>query len=197
VEDFVVIFIFVLAAIQFLPPFFSPSFDKLYVSSWYIIGALVFTLLSYPMGNFVPELVPGAGGAAFSGLWIHDAVGLFVTPLALIVLYFVVPATTGKPIYSHSLSMLGFWGLFSIYPLNGIHHYIYFAIPMGAQMTGLLAWFSLGVVGLISVFNLMLSMRGAGFFPTDIALRFAPTGIVLLAGKLVRVVAYIHRINKL
>jgi len=178
VVDFVVIVTFVLAAIQFLPPFFNRSFDNLYVSSWYIIGALVFTLLSYPMGNFVPELVPGAAGAAFSGLWIHDAVGLFVTPLALAVLYFVVPATTGKPIYSHFLSMLGFWGLFFIYPLNGIHHYIYSAIPMGAQMAAILASFLLGLIVLIVVSNLMLSMRGAGFFPTDVALRFASTGIV-------------------
>jgi len=178
VVDFVVIVAFVLAAIQFLPPFFSLRFDNLYVSSWYIIGALVFTLLSYPMGNFVPELVPGAAGAAFSGLWIHDAVGLFVTPLALAVLYFVVPATTGKPIYSHFLSMLGFWGLFFIYPLNGIHHYIYSAIPMGAQIAAILASFLLGLIVLIVVVNLMLSMRGAGFFPTDIALRFASTGIV-------------------
>ena len=46
------------------------------------------------MGNFVPELVPGARGAAFSGLWIHDAVGLFVTPLALAIIYFVIPAAT-------------------------------------------------------------------------------------------------------
>lgn len=177
VVDFVVIITFVLAAVQFLPPFFSRHFENLYVSSWYIIGALVFTLLSYPMGNFVPELVPGAAGAAFSGLWIHDAVGLFVTPLALAILYFVVPATTGKPIYSHFLSMLGFWGLFFIYPLNGIHHYIYSAIPMDAQMAAILASFLLGVIVVIVVSNLMLSMRGAGLFPRDIALRFASTGI--------------------
>jgi cbb3-type cytochrome oxidase subunit 1 len=140
----------------------------------------MFTLWSYPMGNFVAELVPGAAGAGFSGPWIHDVVGLFVTPLALTVLYFVVPATTGKPIYSRFLSMLGFWGLFSIYPLNRIHHDIYFAIHMGAQMAALLAWFLLGVIGLIGVSKLMLSVRGAGFFPTDIALRFAPTGIFYL-----------------
>jgi cytochrome c oxidase cbb3-type subunit I/II len=178
VVDFVVMVTFVLAATQFLPPFFSRSFDNLYVSSWYIIGALVFTLLSYPMGNFVPELVPGAAGAAFSGLWIHDAVGLFVTPLALAVLYFVVPATTGKPIYSHFLSMIGFWGLFFIYPLNGIHHYIYSAIPMAAQTAAILASFLLAVIVIIVVSNLMLSMRGCGFFPKEISLRFASTGIV-------------------
>ncbi|HEX6897278.1 MAG TPA: hypothetical protein VF146_18490, partial [Bryobacteraceae bacterium] len=74
VIDVFVVLALVLAVVQFVPPFFSGQLEDLYVSSWYIIGGLLFTLLAYPMGNFVPELVPGARGAAFSGLWIHDAV---------------------------------------------------------------------------------------------------------------------------
>jgi len=176
--DLVVILALLLAAIQFLPPFFQRGFENLYVSSWYIIGALVFTLLSYPMGNIVPEFVPGAAGAAFSGLWIHDAVGLFVTPLALAILYYVIPASTGRPIYSHFLSMLGFWGLFFLYPLNGTHHYIASVIPMLAQTTAILASFLLGIVVIIVVSNLMLSQRGAGWIPKEPALRFASMSVV-------------------
>lgn len=176
--DVVVVVAFILAAVQFLPGFFKRGFENLYVSSWYIIGALVFTLLSFPMGNIVPELIPGAAGAAFSGLWIHDAVGLFVTPMALAILYYVVPASTGKPIYSHFLSMLGFWGLFFLYPLNGIHHYIYSAIPMETQLTAIIASFLLGVVVIIVVSNLMLSQRGSGLIPKNIVLRFASMSIV-------------------
>jgi len=161
-----------LAAVQFLPPFFRRGLENLYVSSWYIIGALVFTLLAFPMGNLVPEFVPGAAGAAFSGLWIHDAVGLFVTPLALAILYFVIPAATGRPIYSHFLSMLGFWGLFFLYPLNGTHHYVLSVIPMGAQVTAIAASALLGVIVIIVVTNLLLSLRGAGVFPLDLGLRF-------------------------
>jgi len=176
--DVLVILAFLLAALQFLPPFFKHGFENLYVSSWYIIGGLVFTLMSYPMGNLVPEFVPGAAGAAFSGLWIHDAVGLFVTPLALSILYFVVPASTGRPIFSHFLSMLGFWGLFFLYPLNGIHHYIYSVIPMAAQATAIIASFLLGLVVIIVVSNLMLSQRGSGWIPQNIALRFASMSVV-------------------
>jgi cytochrome c oxidase cbb3-type subunit I/II len=162
----------VLAAVQFLPPFFRQGLDTLYVSSWYIIGSLVFTLLAFPMGNLVPEFVPGAAGAAFSGLWIHDAVGLFVTPLALAILYFVIPAATGRPVFSHFLSMLGFWGLFFLYPLNGTHHYVFSAIPMEAQMGAIVASALLGVIVVIVVANLLLSLRGAGIFPRDPGLRF-------------------------
>ncbi len=162
----------ILAGIQFLPGFFARGLESLYVSSWYVIGALVFTVLSYPMGNIVPEFVPGAAGAAFSGLWIHDAVGLFVTPLALAILYFVIPASTGKPIYKHSLSMLGFWLLFFLYPLNGTHHYIYSVIPMPAQVTAITASALLGVTVILVVTNLLMSLRGAGVFPKDVGLRF-------------------------
>ena len=178
VVDVFVIVGLALAAFQFLPPFIRRGVTDLYVSSWYLIGGLVFTLLSYPMGNFAPEFVPGAAGAAFSGLWIHDAVGLFVTPMALAILYFVIPASTGKPIFSHFLSMLGFWGLFFLYPLNGTHHYIFSVIPMEAQMTAILASFLLGIVVIIVVSNLMLSQRGAGLIPKDIGLRFVSMAVV-------------------
>jgi cbb3-type cytochrome oxidase subunit 1 len=177
IDGFVVLAL-ILAVIQFLPPFFSRALENLYVSSWYIIGGLIFTLLAYPMGNFVPELVPGARGAAFSGLWIHDAIGLFVTPLALAILYFVIPAATRRPIFSHFLSMLGFWLLFFLYPLNGTHHYILSVIPMSAQMGAIAASTLLGVDVILVVANLLLSLRGAGWFPRDIALRFVATGTV-------------------
>jgi cbb3-type cytochrome oxidase subunit 1 len=178
VIDAVVVIALILAAIQFLPPFFSRGLEDLYVSSWYIIGGLVFTLLAYPMGNFVPELVPGARGAAFSGLWIHDAVGLFVTPLALSILYFVIPAATRRPIFSHFLSMIGFWLLFFLYPLNGTHHYVFSVIPMSAQIGAITASTLLGIDVILVVANLLLSLRGAGWFPRDLSLRFVATGTV-------------------
>ncbi len=178
VVDVVVVVALVLAAIQFLPGFFQRGIESMYVSSWYIIGGLVFTLLSYPMGNLVPEFLPGAAGAAISGLWIHDAVGLYVTPLALAIIYFVIPASTGRPVFSHFLSMLGFWLLFFLYPLNGTHHYVFSVIPMAAQLAAIVASTLLGVDVLIVVTNLFLSMRGAGVLPRDPALRFVSTGTV-------------------
>jgi cbb3-type cytochrome oxidase subunit 1 len=177
VDAFVVIGL-LLAAWQFLPGFFTRGLETLYVSSWYIIGGLVFTILAYPMGNIVPELLPGAQGAAFSGLWIHDAIGLFVTPMALAILYFVIPAVSRRPIYSHFLSMLGFWLLFFVYPLNGTHHYVFSVIPMEAQITAIVASTSLGIDVVIVVGNLLLSLRGSGLFARDAGLRFVAMSTV-------------------
>lgn len=178
VTDAFVILALLLAAIQFLPAFFTKGLEDLYVSSWYVLGGLIFTLFAYPMGNLVPEFLPGAQGAAFSGLWIHDAVGLYVTPLALAIIYYVIPAASRRPIYSHFLSMLGFWLLFFLYPLNGTHHYVYSVIPMSAQIGAITASALLGLDVILVVTNLLLSLRGSGYLARDIPLRFVATGTV-------------------
>jgi cytochrome c oxidase cbb3-type subunit I/II len=177
--DIVALLGLVLAVVQFVTPFARSRASDLYISGWYIIGALVFTALAYPVGNFVPEFVPGGMGAAFSGLWTHDAVGLFVTPLALSIAYFVIPAVTRRPIYSHFVSLIGFWLLLLIYPLNGMHHYLWSPLPMSAQRGAVVASVVLGVTVVVVVTNLFLSLRGATKrIASDIALRFVWTGIV-------------------
>jgi cbb3-type cytochrome oxidase subunit 1 len=72
----------VLLIVQFGAPFWKCGPSELYVAGWYLLGGITFTALAYPVGNILPRLLPGAMGAAFSGLWIHDAVGIFVTPFA-------------------------------------------------------------------------------------------------------------------
>ena len=179
VVDVFAVLAFVLMAIQFVLPFFRRAVLDLYVSAWYIIGGIVFTLFAYPVGNFVPELVPGAQGATYSGLWIHDAVGLYFTPFAVAILYFVIPTVTGRPIYSHFLSMLTFWMLFFIYPLNGTHHYIFSSIPMEAQVGAIVASVYLGMDVVLNVSNLLLSLKGsAGVVARDVPLRFVWVSIV-------------------
>jgi mono/diheme cytochrome c family protein len=120
-------------------------------------------------------------GAAFSGLWIHDAVGVFITPLATAIFYFVIPAVTRKPIYSHFYSMIGFWLLFLVYPLNGIHHYVYSSLPMSAQHASEIASIYQGIDVIIVVTNLLLSISlgGGGLVARDLPLRFVWTGIVI------------------
>ena len=179
VVDVFVVLAFVLMALQFVLPFFRRGVSDLYVSAWYIIGGTVFTLFAYPVGNFVPELVPGAQGATYSGLWIHDAVGLYVTPFAVAIFYFVIPTVTGRPIYSHFLSMLAFWMLFFIYPLNGTHHYIFSSIPMEAQIGAIVASVYLGMDVVLNVSNQLLSLKGsAAVVARDVPLRFVWVSVV-------------------
>ena len=172
---------FGLMALQFIPALArKPNEDGMYVSSWYLIGGLVFTLLAFPVGSLVPQLIPGAMGAAFSGLWIHDVVGLFATPFALAMTFYVLPVRTGQPIYSHFLSMIGFWLLFFSYPLNGTHHYVYSSIPMDTQRAAIAASVVMGFDVMLVVFNLLMSLRGqAAKVRRDVPLRFVWTSVVI------------------
>src|SRR5256885_14772514 len=179
VVDAFVVLAFVLMVFEFVLPFLKARLSDLYVSAWYIIGGIIFTMLAYPVGNLVPELVPGARGAAFSGLWIHDAVGLFVTPFAAAIAYYLIPATTRRAIFSHFLSLVGFWLLFFTYPLNGTHHYVYSAIPMAAQKGAIVASAYLGMAVILVVTNWLLSLRGSsGTVSKDVPLRFVWFGVV-------------------
>jgi cytochrome c oxidase cbb3-type subunit I/II len=179
VVDAFVVIAFILMVFEFVLPFLKARLADLYVSAWYIIGGIIFTMLAYPVGNFVPELVPGARGAAFSGLWIHDAVGLFVTPFAVAIAYYVIPATTRRPISSHFLSMVGFWLLFFVYPLNGTHHYVYSAIPMAAQKGAIVASAYQGMDVILVVTNLLLSLSGSsGITSKNVPLRFVWFGVI-------------------
>ena len=129
--------------------------------------------------QFRPRSRRGGQGASYSGLWIHDAVGLFVTPMALAIAYIVIPVTTGRPIFSHFLSMIGFWLLFLVYPLNGTHHYVFSSIPMEAQKGAIVASVYLGVAVIIVVANQLLSLRGAAAqVAADVPLRCVWVGII-------------------
>ena len=188
---------FVLLIIQFGLPFWRSGTSELYVAGWYLLGGITFTTLAYPIGNLLPNLLPGVMGAAFSGLWIHDAVGVFVTPFATAIAYFVIPAVTRKPIYSHFYSMIGFWLLFLVYPLNGIHHYIYSALPMSMQHASEVASIYQGIDVIIVVTNLLLSIGLAAESSVlrDIPLRFIWTSVVLylvvsIQGSIMAVMAF-------
>ena len=172
---------FLLLIIQFGLPFWKSGSTGLYAAGWYLLGGITFTALAYPIGNILPNLLPGAMGASFSGLWIHDAVGLFVTPFATAIAYFVIPAVTRKPIYSHFYSMVGFWLLFMVYPLNGIHHYVYSALPMKMQHASEVASIYQGIDVIIVVTNLLLSIGIAaeGNILRNVPLRFVWTSVVL------------------
>ena len=125
-----------LVAINYIPPIAKVE-GPLYVSLWYFLAAFVWTFLTYAMGNFMPQyFVTGTAAGAVGGLFIHDLVGLFVTPLGWGLMYYFVPILLKKPIWSHGLSLVGFWGLAFFYPLQGIHHFLYTPIPMFLAVRG-------------------------------------------------------------
>jgi cytochrome c oxidase cbb3-type subunit 1 len=105
----------------------------LYVSLWYLIAALVWTDANLILLMLGPSHLAGINNAAWHGLFIHYVVGLWITPAGYVLIYFFLPASVRAPIYSHRLSLIGFWSLAFFYPFVGIHHYLYSPIADWAE----------------------------------------------------------------
>ncbi len=169
-----------LLVVNVATPLFKTRGEKLYVSLWYFGAMLVWTPLVYIMGNYLPEyLIPGAGGAAITGMYIHDLVGLSVTPLGWGMMYYFVPVLLKKPIWSHTLSILGFWGLAFFYPLNGVHHFFYSPIPMYAQYGAVVSTIAVELVVFTVIVNFFMTLRGRGdLLRSNISVRWFFVGMV-------------------
>ena len=51
----------------------------------------------------------GLGQVAVSGFYMHNAVGMWFTPLALGMIYYALPKLLNRPIYSYALGVFAFW----------------------------------------------------------------------------------------
>jgi len=171
----------ILIAVNFIPPIMKASRDApLYVTLWYFTGAMVWVIIVYTMGNYIPQFfVPGAAGAAIVGNFIHDIVGLLITPIGWGLMYFFVPTIIKKPIWNHTLSLMGFWGLAFFYPMQGIHHFMWSPVPMHVQYSAVVATIAIEVVVTSVLANFIMTLRGSGdYLRTNYPIRWFYTGMV-------------------
>ena len=132
--DAIIFVVISVATLQFLMTIAQRTEPQLYVSLWYLIAAFVWTVLNLVLGSFIlPYGISGINSAAFHGLFIHYIVGLWITPAGYVLIYYFLPASVKNPIYSHKLSLVGFWSLALFYPFVGIHHYLYSPIADWAE----------------------------------------------------------------
>jgi cytochrome c oxidase cbb3-type subunit I len=169
-----------LVAINFVAPI-AQTRGPLYVTLWYFLAAFVWTFLTYAMGNFIPQyFVAGTSAGAVGGLFIHDLVGLFVTPMGWGMVYYFVPILLKKPIWSHGLSLVGFWGLAFFYPLTGIHHFLYTPIPMFLQYGAVVSTIAVEMVVTTVIINFVGTIRGSTqALVTNLPIRWLYTGMAL------------------
>jgi cytochrome c oxidase cbb3-type subunit 1 len=157
----------VLVAIQFYTPIVKTKERALYVSLWYFSAAFVWLALTYLMGNYMTRMLPGNEAGPLLGLYIHDLVGLWVTPMGWGMMYFFVPIILRKPVWSHALSLVGFWGLAFFYPLQGVHHFLGSPIPMFAQYSAIVSTIAIEIVVTTVVINFFMTWRGSSVSMRD------------------------------
>lgn len=172
---------FVVTTGAFLQTVATRKVERLYVSLYYWVAGMLWTLINFVLGAFIlPNTVTGANSAAMHGFYLHNVVGLWVTPMGLGMAYYMLPVTTQARLYSHKLSLIGFWALAFFYPLNGIHHYIYSPIAEWAQTIAIASSMMLIMPVWAFSANVWGTMRGhwKQFAGSDYTLKFLIFGAV-------------------
>ncbi|MEM5790288.1 MAG: cbb3-type cytochrome c oxidase subunit I, partial [Syntrophobacteraceae bacterium] len=155
----------------------------MYVSTWYIFAGFVYTWFIYGIGNAVwnPSTgsLAGMSDAILAWYYGHGIVGLYLTPLAVAIAYYVVPRVARSPLYSHTLSLVGFWTLLVIYTHIGTHHLLQTPVPTWLKVLAVSGSIAMIIPVFTVLVNLWLTMRGRlGLFHSDIGGKFVMAGLV-------------------
>jgi cytochrome c oxidase cbb3-type subunit 1 len=131
----------------------------IYLSNWYIIGGTLWAAIISVVA-IVPWYQYGLGQVAVSGFHMHNSVGMWFTPLALGVIYYVLPKLLNRPIYSYALGVFAFWTNLLFYPIIGAHHFEFSPLPWWLQTVAIV----FSVAMLVPVWggssNFLLTIRG-------------------------------------
>jgi cytochrome c oxidase cbb3-type subunit 1 len=138
---------FVLAILFFgimaasLVTFLRRNVEHVYVSQWYLFGAVFWFPFLYIAANLIIHQGGQIGIAESTANWwfAHNVLGIWFTPIGLAAAYYFIPKVIGRPIHSYYLSILGFWTLALFYNWAGTHHLIGGPIPLWLQSVGIVA----------------------------------------------------------
>ena len=156
----------------------------LYVSIWYACAAVILTAVGYCLGNVIWKPDSGAllGIPDAILLWFygHNIFGLLLTPLALGVAYYVLPLATRSPLYSHTLSLIGFWSLIVVYTHVGTHHLLQVPVPTWLKAISIVDSVGMVIPVMVFLINIWFTVKGKlGDIHADIGAKFVFTGTIM------------------
>ena len=143
---------------------------RLAVSVWFYLAAVIAVGGLFVIGNLaVPAslgksyaLFGGAAGALVEWMYGHGAIEFLLTAPVVGILYFLLPRVSGRPIYSHRLAVVHFWGLTFLAVWVGPAHLLDTAMPDWIQTLGVVFGVMLWAASLAGVINGLVTVRGAG-----------------------------------
>jgi cytochrome c oxidase cbb3-type subunit 1 len=143
--DLLITAVWVAYAVLFFGTLVKRRVSHIYVANWFY-GAFIITIAILHIFNNLAlpvtltksyPVYSGAVDAMVQWWYGHNAVGFFLTAGFLGMMYYFVPKTAGRPIYSYRLSIVHFWALIAIYMWAGPHHLMYTSLPDWAQSLGM------------------------------------------------------------
>lgn len=136
--------------------------EEIYISNWYIMGGFLWTTVLMTIAYIPFYQQSGISETVIQGYYMHNAVGMWFTPIVLGLTYYFLPKLLNKPIYSYSLGVLAFWTQMVFYTMIGAHHFIFAPIPWWLQTTAII--FSVGMIVTLAAGtgNFLMTMKGSG-----------------------------------
>jgi cbb3-type cytochrome c oxidase subunit I len=182
--DVLVAVIFVLIFYNMVMTIRQRTEPLLYVSVWYICAAVILSAFVYCIGNVI--WVPGAGSltgipdAVILWFYGHNVLGILLTPLAVGVAYYVIPSSCRRPLYSHTLSLAGFWTILILYSHIGTHHLIQVPTPTWLKVVAIVGSIGMIIPVMIVLINLWYTAKGRlAVIHENIGAKFVFTGTII------------------
>jgi cytochrome c oxidase cbb3-type subunit 1 len=144
------------------------------------MGTLIWTTFTLIVGNFGINWLPwGISRVNANWFYVHNLVGLIYTPMGIATAYYFLPKLANTPIYSHRLSMIGFWSIAFIYAWIGAHHMIHGPISQWLQTVSIVFSMWLFIPVWTVVHNLVATLQQDWRkYVQDPAIRFLIMGIL-------------------
>jgi cytochrome c oxidase cbb3-type subunit I len=122
---------------------------------------MIWTTFTYITGSYAVNWVPeGISRVNVNFFYVHNLVGLIYTPMGLAIAYYFLPKLSKEPIYSHRLSMVGFWSIALVYAWVGAHHLIHGPMSQWLQTTAIVFSIWLVIPVWAVVVNLFATLKG-------------------------------------
>ncbi len=182
--DVTVVAAFLLVFFNFIMTVRQREEKVLYVSVWYVLAGCILTACTYALGNVIWRPNSGAlvGIPDAILLWFygHNVFGLLLTPLSAGVAYYVIPRATRSPLYSHTLSLLGFWSLLVVYTHIGTHHLLQVPVPTWLKVVAIVDSIAMVIPVMAFLINIWYTAKGKlGEIHADIGAKFVFTGTIM------------------
>ncbi|MCM4167275.1 hypothetical protein KCTC52924_02856 [Arenibacter antarcticus] len=132
----------------------------IYVSNWYILAALIWTTVLAIIG-YLPYFQDGLGETIIQGYYMHQGVGMWFMTFTLGLIYYYLPSSLNKPIYSYSLGVLAFWTQMLFYTMIGTHHFVFSPLPWWLQTTAIVFSAGMFIPVVAGTTNFLMTMKGS------------------------------------
>lgn len=150
---------------------------NLHAAQWYGLAALFWFPWLFTIGQatLVSGSIRGTGAAVASAWYGHNVFALFVAPVALGALYYLLPKRLGRPIAGYSMAKLGFWSYAVFASFGGLATLAGSPVPAWVQSLGIASNYMLLIPLFIIGINLV-GTTGQAAGGSGPALRFLKLG---------------------